>query len=198
MSMFSKGQPPTKVTDDFLRSQFLQLKCETFCLIEASHSGTMLDLDYDYKDGAMVCTPKRPKRPGSSDPKGPRCVLLSAAQDRESRPIINRYGEGWTVQSVATGESKTHYEGGSLTLALISALKRNPSISFGEIVKEVRQGMRTLGLTDVTPCLSASYKLDLNTRFCDLIGTSLDTGKAIGIKNHLGDKGTDWDEKTHK
>jgi len=153
------------IIDDWFREQFLQLKCESFFLIEACHSGTMLDLDYDYKDGTMVHTPKR----ASSPPNRPRCVLLSPVRDSQcGKQIFPDEGEKY-FPGLKAGEKADVFTGSVLSLALKLVLEKNPNISIGELLRESRRYIaERLGFKKSVPCLSASYELDLDTPYAQL------------------------------
>merc|ERR1712098_474895 len=73
------------VTDDFLREQFRQLQGDAFIITDGCHNGTLFDLDYDYKDGAMVHSPKRKGTLQTN-----RIVLLAASLDNQKGKSIGR------------------------------------------------------------------------------------------------------------
>merc|ERR1711964_305425 len=144
------------ITDDWLREQVLQLKCESFFFLETCHSGTLLDLDYEYNDGAMVNISKRVGSPVNR----PLCVLLSPSRDSQTGKQIRA-----NFPDKKTGK-KTIYHGSALSRAVNTTLKEKPNISIGDLLRESRLFIADeLEMGNNIPQLSAFYPLDLNTPF---------------------------------
>jgi len=148
-------------TDRFLRDDWLnkhmvealdRKRVETMIVTDCCHSGSMVDMDYQYDMNRrrMIHNPNPTRQ---SFGKHARSVFLSACMDsQEAQDEKDFWGN-------ATG--------GALTTAFTRCLKkRGLNVPIGELLEYCVEKTAHHGQH---PCLSANYPLRVDTPFCELI-----------------------------
>lgn len=130
------------ITDDELFQYMCKIPAgiTLFAIFDACHSGSMLELKYSYKNGAVI-TNSNPET--SAD-----IVMISGCQDNQT-----------SVDAYINGLSQ-----GAMTWALLRAMKENPVCSWEVLVDTICKYLKARNYTQI-PQLSSGRPLDLTSQF---------------------------------
>ena len=147
------------IRDDTLNTRLVKkAKCELFALIDACHSGTMLDLPNDYRftprldggykhnfDNWIADVHQTEKGPATN----PRVVMISGCLDSQTS------ADAWL-------KNKSQ---GALTCMYLETLSiNNYNVSYEDLMKEIHLRLKLQGFVQ-KPVLSSSIDLDLEEEF---------------------------------
>jgi len=141
------------VRDDWLNENFVQplvkRQVEAFVMFDCCHSGTMLDLAYNWDTGTGWTR-------SASAKTGSGCtgvVFLSGCQDKETAQELTWTNGGRVVK-----------RGGALTLKFLDCLDEKVNGNVGEFMTFMIEGVKA---QRQRPCLSSSYEFDVTTKTFD-------------------------------
>lgn len=139
------------ITDDELRGILAQSPAPCTVVSDCCHSGTMLDLRYNYVQSArydvVIQEDKRYPLTARS------LVCLSGCRDPQT-----------SADTVAMNARTGAYQAqGALTATLLELLASCPTLTFQKLLRKLWQKLRQRGYTQV-PCLSSSNFLNLTDR----------------------------------
>lgn len=121
--------------------------CNAICIFDCCHSGTMLDLTYEYRNKADRRAARRVR-----EVEGGAVYCLSGCKDNQTS------AEAYFERKEATvGTSKVY--GGALTIALNSVLEsRNYNVTYYQLLAEVKSLLKR-GRFNQVPTLSTNVKI---------------------------------------
>ncbi|QKF94321.1 caspase-like protein [Fadolivirus algeromassiliense] len=139
------------IIDDELRSKFVNLlpsNVKLVMLVDACHSGTILDLKYSYKADEKNTYSVI----GKLNPTTSNIVMISGCKDNQtsSDAYIND-----------PSENKLEYQG-AMTAAFLANYREN--ISYNELISNMRIWLKDNNYSQ-TPQLSSGKLIDIDTRF---------------------------------
>jgi len=155
MDWRGNGEPPYEDTpgliiDDVIHEILvkpLPLQCRLTAVIDACHSGTVLDLPYIYSSKGVVKEIKHQNKLGLLREKASYADVVSLSASKDSRT------------------AKETRKGGALRLAFINCLTTfRYNVTYKELIKSVRDYMRNNRYKQ-KPVLSSSYEIDTDGRF---------------------------------
>jgi hypothetical protein len=135
------------IIDDHLRQSLinkLPKECQLFCFMDCCHSGTMLDLKYEYKAKSNEIV-----KVNHSESK---CDIISISGCRDDQV-------GW--------EAKFYNKhAGALTWTFLNTIKsyKYKEVGLFELIKKVHAAIKKVGF-DQVPQLTSSYSLTKDSRF---------------------------------
>ena len=141
------------ITDDELNSlirNHLKKDVTLFALFDCCHSGTILDLRYQYLDSINVN--KNTENIKHLETEG-NVIMISGFMDRQT--IAGAY-----IKSTRS------YQGG-ITWAFLETLHNNPDTTWGELLTTMRYYLKMASYSQI-PQLSCGKKLDLMLKFSRL------------------------------
>jgi hypothetical protein len=142
------------IIDDELNSlirENLKKDVTLFALFDCCHSGTILDLRYQYLDSTRFN--KNTQHSKYSETEG-NVVMISGCMDRQTS--MDAY-----IRSAGTYQ-------GAMTFAFLETIKRNPNASWNELLIEMRTYLRNEDYEQI-PQLSSGKKLDLMLKFLSVV-----------------------------
>jgi len=154
------------IIDDEIRGilQCLNYGQCMFCLIDACHSGTSIDLKYNLYErastGTMVMMRDRLTERKNKELRG-KCIMLSGCMDNQTSAdayIMSAAASAAASSSAAANNTTGSFQG-AMTHAFLTAM--DYSHSYKELVINSRKALKNGGYAQL-PNISASYNLDLN------------------------------------
>jgi len=139
------------ITDDTIRDTLVVNVPENgklFCIVDACHSGSSLDLLWNVK--AESSTSFNLCKIGTYAPTKGDVILLSGCKDEQTSSDIEINGKGT----------------GALTYAFIQVLKEsNYDITYDKLLLNIRDYIHKNELSDQTPCMSFGKAVDIDRKF---------------------------------
>jgi hypothetical protein len=123
----------------------LKADCRLFCVFDSCHSGSMLDLKYQYLDADN--SNNLTINSMSSETKG-QVIMISGSRDSQTseEAIINKTARG------------------AMLWSFLQVINKTPKISYVNLLTNIRSILKKSKFTQV-PQLSAGQALDLKTNF---------------------------------
>jgi hypothetical protein len=135
------------ITDDEFKqilNQSMKPKTRLFCVMDACHSGSLLDLKYQWLDSSnmdqLTINKKQPETPG-------QVILISGCMDSQtsSDAYINKTFRG------------------AMLWSFLQVINANPKISFKDLITNMRNVLKANKFSQV-PQLSSGQNLDINSK----------------------------------
>ncbi len=138
-----------EIIDDKIHSYFEELpeKCRCICIFDSCHSGTMMDLKYEYRlNNVSILNNKNSKI------KAKVCMISGCKDDQTSADAFNvNNQEKWS---------------GAMTSSFLYTLKKyNYRITFGELIRYMRKLLLDSEY-DQIPQICSSYEIKDDQLFC--------------------------------
>lgn len=143
------------ITDDELRNLIISnLKpgVKLFGMFDSCHSGTMLDLRYNYLDSNNL--DKLTINNNINETSG-IVTMISGCMDNQT-----------SADSLFVQENKTQYQG-AMTWAFLNTLKQSSNITFKSLLEHMRNILKENGFSQI-PQLSCGKSIDINTTTFDI------------------------------
>jgi len=134
------------IADDELFSYMMKIPAgvSLFAVFDACHSGSMLELRYNYTDGAIITNKNKET---NAD-----IVMISGCGDNQT-----------SADTFINGLSQ-----GAMSWALLRSMKENPECSWQELVDTIRKFLKARNYTQI-PQLSSGRPLDLTSKFLQFL-----------------------------
>ena len=117
-----------------------------FALFDCCHSGTILDLRYQYFDSENYDNSTENKKERETNGN---IIMISGCRDN---------------QTSADAYINLKYQG-AMTWAFLDTVKKNPNLSWKDLITTMRSSLKTSKYEQI-PQLSSGKKLDLTTKIC--------------------------------
>ena len=117
-----------------------------FALFDCCHSGTILDLRYQYFDSENYDNPSENTKENETTGN---VIMISGCRD---------------VQTSADAYINSQSQG-AMTWAFLETVNKNPDITWKDLITTMRRSLKT-SKYEQTPQLSSGKKLDLNNKIC--------------------------------
>ena len=142
------------IIDDELNSlirENLKKDVTLFALFDCCHSGTILDLRYQYLDSTRFN--KNTQHRKYSETEG-NVVMISGCMDRQTS--MDAY-----IRSAGTYQ-------GAMTFAFLESIKNKPNVSWNDLLIKMRKYLKNEDYEQI-PQLSSGKKLDLMLKFLSVV-----------------------------
>lgn len=142
------------IIDDELNSlirENLKKDVTLFALFDCCHSGTILDLRYQYLDSTSFN--KNTQYTKYSETEG-NVIMISGCMDRQTS--MDAY-----IKSAGTYQ-------GATTFAFTETIKQNPNVSWNDLLIKMRKYLKNADYEQI-PQLSSGKKLDLMLKFLSVV-----------------------------
>ena len=137
------------IDDEFndLLKNYLKDGVKLFALFDSCHSGSMMDLKYQYLD---------------SDNNNNTCINTNVAQISSSKDIVMI--SGCKDNQTSDDAYINNKSQGAMTWSFLETINKNPSLSWLDIIKNMRTLLKSNGYVQI-PQLSSNKDLDSGNNF---------------------------------